>query len=67
VEKYLIEGHVPAPGIRRLLAERPKVAGLAVPGMPAGTPGMAEPGVVEGGYDVIAFQRDGSTRPFARY
>jgi hypothetical protein len=64
---YLIEGHVPASDIRRLLAERPKIAGLAVPGMPAGTPGMAEPGTKADGYDVVAFQSDGSTRLFATH
>jgi hypothetical protein len=64
VGSYLIEGHVPASDIRRLLAEKPKVAGLAVPGMPSGTPGMAEPGD-EGGYEVVAFKSDGSTSRFA--
>ena len=63
---YLIEGHVPATDIRRLLAERPKVAGLAVPGMPAGSPGMAEPGK-EGDYEVVAFQSNGSTSRFAAH
>ena len=66
VGSYLIEGHVPASDIRRLLAERPKVAGLAVPGMPSGTPGMAEPGA-EGDYEVVAFKLDGSTSKFARH
>lgn len=65
-EGFLIEGHVPAGDIQRLLAERPKVAGLAVPGMPAGSPGMAEPGE-EGGYEVVAFQLDGSTSHFAAH
>jgi hypothetical protein len=64
---YLIEGHVPASDLRHLLAERTKVAGLAVPGMPGGTPGMAEPGAPTGGYDVIAFQKKGPTRLFARH
>jgi hypothetical protein len=54
---YVIEGHVPATALRRLLAEKPKAAGLAVPGMPVGSPGM------EGGkpekYDVILFGPDG--------
>jgi hypothetical protein len=63
---YLIEGHVPGSDIRRLLAERPKVAGLAVPGMPSGSPGMAEPGK-EGDYKVVAFQTNGSTTPFASH
>jgi hypothetical protein len=64
---YLIEGHVPASDIRRLLAERPKVAGLAVPGMPAGTPGMAEPGAPTGSYEVAAFRKEGPPRLFARH
>lgn len=67
VEKYLIEGHVPASDIRRLLAERPKTAGLAVPGMPPRTYGMAAPGVEVGGYETVAFQLDGVTRLFARH
>jgi hypothetical protein len=66
-DKYLIEGHVPASDIRRLLVERPKIAGLAAPGMPAQSPGMAEPGAKPQGYDVLAFQTDGSARTFARY
>lgn len=67
VEKYLIEGHVPASDIKRLLAERPKTAGLAVPEMPPFTPGMAPPGVEPHDYDVVAFQFDGKTRIFARH
>jgi len=67
VEKYLIEGHVPAADIRRLLADQAKVAGLAVPGMAEGTPGMAPPGAKISGFEVVAFQRDGTTRTFARY
>lgn len=65
IGRYLIEGHVPASDIRRLLAEQPKVAGLAVPGMPTGTPGMAESGSPGGDYEVLSFQSDGSTRRFA--
>lgn len=64
---FLIEGHVPAADIRQLLTRRPKVAGLAVPGMPAGTPGMAEPGSRISDFDVLAFQTDGSTTVFARH
>lgn len=67
VEKYLIEGHVPASDIRRLLAERPKIAGLAVPGMPPLTPGMAPEGVEPKDFAVVSFQPDGSTRLFARH
>jgi hypothetical protein len=58
VDGYVIEGHVPADVIRRLLAERPQVAGIAVPGMPTGSPGM-EMGDRKDPYDVIAFARDG--------
>ncbi len=55
---YVIEGHVPADVIRRLLSEKPDVAGIAVPGMPMGSPGMEGPW--KESYDVIAFRRDGS-------
>lgn len=65
VEGYAIEGHVPAREIKRLLAERPKARGLAVPGMPAGSPGM------EGGrsepYEVLLVLPDGQYRPYAQY
>jgi hypothetical protein len=67
VDKYLIEGHVPAADIKRLLAERPKATGLAVPGMPSHTPGMAPAGAKIEGFEVVAFQLDGTTKTFARY
>lgn len=67
IEGYLIEGHVPAADIRRLLAERLKVAGLAVPGMPPRTPGMAGPGDKVGGFEVVAFQSGGGIQTFAQY
>jgi len=66
VNGYVVEGHVPAADIQRLLKEKPKVAGIAVPGMPAGSPGM-EVGGRKDAYDVIAFNRDGSTRVFAKH
>lgn len=66
VNGYVIEGHVPAPDIQRLLSEKPKAAGLAVPGMPVGSPGMEMGARVES-YDVVAFNRDGTTRVFARH
>jgi len=62
---YVLEGHVPAADVRRLLAERPAVTGLAVPGMPQGSPGM-ETGMKDP-YDVVAFTRDGATSVFARH
>jgi hypothetical protein len=56
---YVVEGHAPADVIRRMLAERPQVAGIAVPGMPAGSVGMEVPGGRKDPYDIIAFTRDG--------
>jgi len=67
VGKYLIEGHVPASDIQRLVRQQPGVAALAVPGMPSGTPGMAQPGAKITGFEVVAFQRDGTTKRFTRY
>jgi hypothetical protein len=67
VGKYLIEGHVPAADIHRLLSEQSRVAGLAVPEMPSGTPGMAPPGARIADFEVVSFQLDGTTRTFARY
>lgn len=64
VGDYVIEGHVPADVIQRLLRERPAVAGMAVPGMPMGSPGMEGPYREE--YDVVAFTRDGSTHVYAK-
>lgn len=66
VNGYVVEGHVPAADIQRLLKEKPKVAGIAVPGMPVGSPGM-EIGTRKDRYDVIAFNRDGSTSHFASH
>lgn len=63
---YVIEGHVPAAEIRRLLQSRPRVDGLAVPGMPIGSPGMEMGGRIDA-YDVLAFNRAGETTVFARY
>jgi hypothetical protein len=63
---YAIEGHVPAADIRRLLAERPRAAGLAVPGMPMGAPGMDQGGVRQP-YQTILFTRDGRRRVFAQH
>jgi hypothetical protein len=63
---YVIEGHVPADAIRRLLAERPEATGLSVPGMPIGSPGMEVPGMDPETFEVLLF--DGSSsKVFARY
>lgn len=62
-----LEGHVPAQAIRMALRERPQgVVGLAVPGMPIGTPGMELPGREPELYEVIAWLADGTHRPWAR-
>ena len=65
VEGYVVEGHVPADLIDRLLRERPAIAGIAVPGMPAGSPGMAAPGQVAERYRIMTFDRTGRTAVFA--
>jgi hypothetical protein len=64
VDGYVIEGHVPADLIDKMLEERPAIAGLAVPGMPAGSPGMESPNPEP--YDVMTFDRDGNTSVYAR-
>jgi hypothetical protein len=65
VEGYVIEGHVPADVIDRLLRERPAVVGLAVPGMPIGSPGMESPGQKPERYEVMAFDRQGRATVYA--
>ena len=64
LEGYNVEGHVPASVIQKLLRERPTIAGIAVPGMPAGSPGMESPYPVP--YDVLAYDAKGNTSVFAR-
>ncbi len=65
VNGYLIEGHVPAADIAKLLKEKPKVAGLAVPGMPMGSPGMEGPRQQH--YQVLSFDKNGKSKVFASY
>lgn len=65
VDGYAIEGHVPADLVRKLLADRPEIRGLAVPGMPPGVPGMPDPGPGRAPYDILAFRADGSTQVYA--
>ena len=66
---YVIEGHVPAADIRRLLKERPVALGLSVPGMPIGSPGMDGPEYKgrKDAYDVLLVQKDGSSKSFQNY
>jgi hypothetical protein len=65
VEGYVIEGHVPAPSLHKLLAEKPAIRGLAVPGMPLGSPGME--GAGREPYEVLSFRRNGAVAIYARY
>lgn len=65
VGNYVIEGHVPANDIKRLLNEKPDVAGLTAPGMPMGSPGMEGPR--KDRYDVLTFKPDGKTSVFASH
>jgi hypothetical protein len=66
IDKYVIEGHVPVEDIKRLLVEKPNVAGIAVPGMPIGTPGM-ENGDRKDSFTVFSFDKQGKTAAFNRY
>lgn len=67
VDGYVIEGHVPAADVQRLLKERPAVVGLAVPGMPIGSPGMEVPNMKPQAYDVIAFDKQGQLKVYASH
>ena len=62
---YIVEGHVPASDIQRMLKEKPAIAGIAAPGMPQGSPGM-EQGSKEP-FDVVAFTKDGKTTLYAKH
>ena len=66
IDGYVIEGHVPAREVKRLLEERPDAIGLTVPDMPYGSPGMGDMAVADP-YDVLLLKRDGSTEIYASY
>ncbi len=66
VDGYVVEGHIPAEDVQRLLAEKPDVAGIAVPGMPIGSPGMESGDYVEP-YTVFSFTKSGETAAFAEH
>lgn len=66
IDGYMIEGHVPVADIRRLLNERPDAVGLAVPGMPYGSPGMGPESEREA-YEVFLIRRDGAAMPYSSY
>ncbi len=63
---YVIEGHVPAADVRRMLTEKPAIAGLSAPGMPQGSPGMEGPYPADR-YDVVSFDAEGKTALFASH
>ena len=69
IDRYVIEGHVPAEDIKRMLKEKPQALGLAVPGMPIGSPGMDGPayGKRRDAYQVLLIQKDGSSKVFNSY
>ena len=64
VDNYVVEGHVPADLVKKLLAEKPAVTGIAVPGMPMGSPGME--GATKDPYQVLLFDKSGKTSVFAK-
>jgi hypothetical protein len=66
VNGFVVEGHIPADAVRRLLKERPAVAGIAVPGMPIGSPGMEVPGGQKQPYAIVAFDKQGKQSVFER-
>jgi hypothetical protein len=68
VNGYVVEGHVPAADVKRMLKEKPAIAGLALPGMPQGSPGMeAPPNITPPPYEVLTFDKKGATRVYARH
>lgn len=66
VAGYLVEGHIPVAEVKRLIAKKPDIAGISVPGMPIGTPGM-EMGDRQESFNVFAFRKDGQTEVFNSY
>jgi hypothetical protein len=62
---YVVEGHVPAAEVHRLLKEKPAIAGIAVGGMPTGSPGMEVPGVPARTYNVVTFDKQGAVRVYS--
>jgi hypothetical protein len=67
VNGYVVEGHVPANDVHRLLKEKPAIAGIAVGGMPVGSPGMEVPGTKAQPYNVMSFDKSGAIRVFAKH
>jgi hypothetical protein len=62
---YVVEGHVPGDAVTRMLKEKPAIAGIAVPGMPIGSPGMEVPGQKQA-YEIVSFDRSGKYQVYER-
>lgn len=67
VDGYVVEGHVPAEAVKRMIEEKPDIVGITVPGMPIGSPGMEVAGRDAAPYDVLAVNADGETEVYAEY
>ncbi len=67
IDGYVIEGHVPADDIKRMLKEKPQITGLTAPGMPMKSPGMQKPGLPPKGYDVLSFDKSGNSQIYKEY
>ena len=67
MDGYIVEGHVPAVAVKRMLATRPDIVGLAVPGMPIGSPGMEVEGATPQPFDVMAWTKSGQITVYAQY
>jgi len=67
IDGYVIEGHVPADDIKRMLKEKPQITGLTAPGMPMKSPGMQKPGLPPKGYDVLSFDKGGKSQIYTEY
>jgi hypothetical protein len=63
---YVVEGHVPADLVKKMLKEKPAITGIAAPGMPVGSPGMEVPGAKAAAYDVVSFDKLGKTALYAK-
>ncbi len=64
---YVLEGHVPVADVQRMLKDKPAIVGIAVPGMPIGSPGMEVKGMKAAAYDVVSFDKQGATKSYASY
>lgn len=67
VDGYVVEGHVPASYVQRMLKERPQIAGIGVPGMPIGSPGMEVAGMKPQSFDIFSFDKTGRTQIYASH